>query len=59
MTPTPKPAPQSQIPDGPQPPEGWDKNPVYVQVENKEKRMTIKFPNIDALAGWLADAINK
>ena len=38
----------------PQPPAGWDKKPIHVQVENNEKRLTIQFPNIDALAAWIA-----
>jgi hypothetical protein len=47
--PQPKPAPHTI----PAPPPGWDKKPVFVQVENDEKRLTIQFPNIDALADWL------
>jgi len=52
---TPKPAPQSQVPGQPQPPEGWDKHPIFVQVENNDKRVTIKFPNIDSLSEWISN----
>ena len=38
----------------PQPPPGWDKQPVVVQVQNEEERLTIQFKNIDALAAWMA-----
>jgi hypothetical protein len=48
--PQPNPAPNTI----PQPPPGWDKKPVCVQVENDDKRLTIQFPNIDALAAWMA-----
>jgi hypothetical protein len=43
----------------PQPPEGWDKKPVHVQIENNERRITIKFPNIDAVADWMSEMMNK
>jgi len=51
---TPKPAPQTRVPGMPQPPAGWDKNPIHVQIENNEKRLTLKFPNIDSLSEWIA-----
>ena len=50
---TPKPAPQTQVPGMPQPPAGWDKNPICIQLENGEKRLTLQFPNIGAMADWL------